>query len=78
MSFRGGRPVDPVWSFFEKVELAGGKTAGARCLACKVLVSAKADRLKGHLAKCKTFEHYKIERSGRWKSYIWSYIGNCC
>ena len=45
------KPKDPIWSFFNKVEENGKATA--KCKTCDAKVSAKSDRLKNHVQKCK-------------------------
>ena len=44
------KPKDNIWSFFD-VTGEGSKKI-ARCKGCKMVVSAKSERLKAHRHKC--------------------------
>ena len=50
MANRGGRPVDPVWQFYVRIE-TDGKTRHAKCQECQSLISAKVERLRAHRKK---------------------------
>jgi len=53
----GEKPRDVIWGFFEEVTTeqgSGRSTKLQKCLTCGQKVSAKADRLRAHFAKCKS------------------------
>lgn len=47
---KGGRPLDPIHGYFEKVHGGGKESLKGR--NCKEKVNGKADRMRKHFAKC--------------------------
>ena len=45
---KGGRPQDPVWQFFVKLD----NDTKVKCINCGSSVSSKIERLRTHHAKC--------------------------
>lgn len=54
---KGGRPFDPVWQFFTKVD----NDTKVKCVGCGTSVSAKIERLKNHRARCVSTNEAEIE-----------------
>ena len=50
-----GRPQDPIWLEFDST------ASGERCHHCLQFVSKKAERLKKHLSKCRSYKSSLID-----------------